>query len=184
MPAFRDRRGLKRFRSRCLGPSCPESGDWSHQYGDPGNTSNSKDYRVKGGNGRVVVRRSRALRKMINRHEGAIGPAVGRRANVRAGRSRASWPTTSTTVCFLWEQKNPGALRTGVFNNEDTSNLVATEDALFVCARAIPARNTTPPPAKWCAGTSHSAKADDDRNRAWGYRGSRGWKIVRHQHRP
>ena len=33
---------------------------------------------------------------------------------------------------FLWEHKNPGAIRTGVFNNHETSNLAATDDALYV----------------------------------------------------
>ncbi len=33
---------------------------------------------------------------------------------------------------FLWEYANPGAIRTGVFNNRETNNLAASDDALYV----------------------------------------------------
>jgi len=33
---------------------------------------------------------------------------------------------------FLWDYENPGAIRTGVFNNRETHNLAATDDVLYV----------------------------------------------------
>ncbi len=33
---------------------------------------------------------------------------------------------------LLWENKNPGALRTGVFNNYEPGNMVVSRDRLFV----------------------------------------------------
>ena len=35
---------------------------------------------------------------------------------------------------FLWEHKNPGAIRTGVFNNRETHNLAASDDRLYAAA--------------------------------------------------
>ena len=33
---------------------------------------------------------------------------------------------------LLWERENPGAIRTGVFNNRETHNLAASDDVLYV----------------------------------------------------
>jgi outer membrane protein assembly factor BamB len=33
---------------------------------------------------------------------------------------------------FLWDYENPGAIRTGVFNNRETHNLAASDDSLYV----------------------------------------------------
>ena len=51
----------------------PGAGNWSHQYGDPGNTASSDDRRLKGGLG-VLWYGDPGPGKMVNRHSGAVGP--------------------------------------------------------------------------------------------------------------
>src|SRR5690606_15310020 len=68
---------------------------------------------------------------------------------------------------FLWEHKNPGALRTGVFNNEDVSNLAATDEALFVsvdstCSMLDAATGKV-------LHTFTTPESADEIPRAWGY---------------
>jgi outer membrane protein assembly factor BamB len=108
----------------------PGAGDWSHQYGNAANTSTSEDFRVKGGLG-VLWYGDPGPTQMINRHEGASAPL--------STNGRMFIQGTDNVMCydaynglFLWQRDNPGALRTGVFNNEETNNMVATDDALFI----------------------------------------------------
>ena len=71
---------------------------------------------------------------MLNRHVGAVGPiSVGGRLFVQGVDSVQAYD--SYNGLFLWEHKNPGAIRTGVFNNHETSNLAATDDTLYVAAK-------------------------------------------------
>jgi hypothetical protein len=49
------------------------AGEWSHQYGDPGDTSNSHDHLVKGGLG-VLWYGDPGPSQMVNRHEAANAP--------------------------------------------------------------------------------------------------------------
>ena len=108
----------------------PGAGRWSHQYGDPANTMTSEDDRVKGGLG-VLWYGDPGPSKMVNRHEAAAAPL--------STNGRMFIQGTDTIMCydayngmFLWEVENKGALRTGVFNNEEPSNLAANDDSLFV----------------------------------------------------
>jgi outer membrane protein assembly factor BamB len=108
----------------------PGAGAWSHQYGNVANTSMSDDYRVKGGMG-VLWYGDPGPAPMINRHEAAAAPL--------STNGRMFIQGVDNIMCydaynglFLWEYKDPGAIRTGVFNNEETSNLAASDDYLFV----------------------------------------------------
>ncbi len=108
----------------------PGAGQWSHQYGNAGNTSMSWDNRVKGPLG-VLWYGDPGPQKMVNRHDAASAPLStnGRFFSQGVDSVRAY---DAYNGLFLWEHKNPGAIRTGVFNNYETSNLAATDDALFV----------------------------------------------------
>ena len=68
---------------------------------------------------------------MINRHEAAAAPlSTNGRMFIQGTDKLMCYDAYNGT--FLWERKNPGAVRTGVFNNRETSNLAATDDTLFV----------------------------------------------------
>ncbi len=143
----------------------PGAGSWSHQYGDTGNTSNSHDHLVKGGLG-VLWYGDPGPSQMVNRHEGAMAPlSVGGRMFIQGEDNIMAYDAYNGL--FLWEKKNPGALRTGVFNNEDTSNLAATEDALFVC---VDDHCTEYDAATGEVRRVHKIpKSDDGEQRAWAY---------------
>jgi outer membrane protein assembly factor BamB len=111
----------------------PGAADWSHQYGDAGNTASTEDQRVKGGLG-VLWFGDPGPGQMVNRHDGAVGPlAVGGRLIVQGHESIMAYDAYNGVK--LWEQANPGAYRTGVFQNYSPGNLVASEDAVFVMVR-------------------------------------------------
>ncbi|QDU93260.1 outer membrane protein assembly factor BamB family protein [Lignipirellula cremea] len=141
------------------------AGDWSHQYGDTSNTMMSSDYRVKGSLG-VLWYGDPGPAAMINRHDAAAAPlSTNGRMFIQGFESILCYDAYNGL--FLWEVKNPGALRTGVFNNEETSNLAASDDWLFVavdnqCTQydaatgKIVAVYETPP-------------AEDQAPRHWGY---------------
>ena len=106
------------------------AGEWSHQYGSPDNACFSNDERVKGSLG-VLWYGDPGPNKTINRHEAAAAPLStnGRFFSQGIDSVRAY---DAYNGQFLWEYKNPGAIRTGVFNNNETSNLAANDDSLFV----------------------------------------------------
>ncbi len=143
----------------------PGAGEWSHQYGNVANTLTSDDHRLKGDLG-ILWYGDPGPSQMVNRHEGASAPL--------STNGRMFIQGTDSVMCydayngmFLWEANNPGALRTGVFNNEETSNLAATDDALFVAV------NDTCTMYEASSGTIlHEFKApqsDDGVPRVWGY---------------
>jgi len=143
----------------------PGAGDWSHQYGTAANTACSSDVRVKGPLG-VLWYGDPGPREMINRHSGAFAPLVagGRMFIQGTGNIRAY---DVYNGLFLWEYKNPGAIRTGVFNNEDVSNLAAATDALFV---AVGDTCLELDAATGKVRAQHKVpKAADDKTRAWGF---------------
>eukprot|EP00913_Durusdinium_trenchii_P023354 g21932.t1 len=108
----------------------PGAGNWSHLYGEPGNTASSEDTRVRGGLG-VLWYGDPGPGKMVNRHEGAVGPlAVNGRLFVQGNETVMAYDAYNGR--FLWEVDNKDAQRTGVFQNFNPGNLVASEDALFV----------------------------------------------------
>jgi len=107
----------------------PGAGSWSHQYGDPGNTASSKDQRVRGGLG-VLWFGDPGEKKMVNRHDGAVGPlAINGRLFIQGESTIMAFDAYNGL--FLWERENPQAIRTGVFQNQNPGNLVASDNSLF-----------------------------------------------------
>ena len=108
----------------------PGAGDWSHQYGNAANTSYTEDFRIKDGLG-VLWYGDPGPSAMINRHEAAGAPlSTNGRMFIQGTDSVMAYDAYNGT--FLWEYENPGAIRTGVFNNRETHNLAASDDALYV----------------------------------------------------
>ena len=108
----------------------PGAGDWSHQYGNVANTSFTNDQRVRDGLG-VLWYGDPGPSAMVNRHEAAGAPlATYGRMFIQGVESVMAYDAYNGT--FLWEHQNPGALRTGVFNNRETHNLAASEDVLYM----------------------------------------------------
>jgi len=107
----------------------PGAGSWSHQYADPGNTASSKDQLVRGGLG-VLWFGDPGEKKMVNRHEGAVGPlAINGRLFIQGESTIMAFDAYNGL--FLWERENPQAIRTGVFQNQNPGNLVASDDSLY-----------------------------------------------------
>jgi outer membrane protein assembly factor BamB len=111
----------------------PGAGSWSHQYGEPGNTACSDDFRVKGGLG-VLWFGDPGEGKMVNRHEGAVGPLAINGRLFAQGETRIM-AYDAYNGLFLWERENPDSIRTGVFQNQNPGNLVASPDSLFFMER-------------------------------------------------
>ncbi len=108
----------------------PGAGQWSHQYGNVANTSYAEDYRIRDGLG-VLWYGDPGPSAMINRHEAAGAPLSTNGRMFIQGTDRVmAYDAYNGT--FLWEYENPGAIRTGVFNNRETHNLAASDDVLYV----------------------------------------------------
>lgn len=121
-----DKSSWKWFRRGKL----PGAGDWTHQYGNVANTSYTPDKRIRDGLG-VLWYGDPGPSSMVNRHEAASAPL--------ATNGRMFIQGTDKIMCYdayngtlLWERANPGAIRTGVFRNQETSNLAASDHTLFV----------------------------------------------------
>jgi outer membrane protein assembly factor BamB len=141
------------------------AGEWSHQYGSPDNACFSNDRLVKGSLG-VLWYGDPGPNKTINRHEAAAAPLStnGRFFSQGIDSVRAY---DAYNGQFLWEYKNPGAIRTGVFNNNETSNLAASDDSLFV---AVGDTCTQLDAATGRVATQHKTPASSDGvQRDWGY---------------
>lgn len=107
----------------------PGAGDWSHQYGNPGNTAVSEDTRITGDLG-VLWYGDPGPDDMVNRHEGAVGPlSVNGRLFVQGESTIKAYDAYNGV--HLWTYENPEALRTGVFQNQNPGNLAAGENNLF-----------------------------------------------------
>ena len=108
----------------------PGAGEWSHQYGNVANTSLSNDVHVRDGLG-VLWYGDPGPSSMINRHEAAGAPlSTNGRMFIQGTDSVMAYDAYNGN--FLWEFENPGAIRTGVFNNRETHNLAASSDTLYV----------------------------------------------------
>jgi outer membrane protein assembly factor BamB len=108
----------------------PGAGEWTHQYGNVANTSMSNDLRVKEGLG-VLWYGDPGPSMMINRHEAAGAPlSTNGRMFIQGTDSIMAYDAYNGN--FLWSFENPGAIRTGVFNNRETHNLCANDDKLFM----------------------------------------------------
>ena len=112
----------------------PGAGSWSHQYGESGNTACSDDRLIKGGLG-VLWYGDPGEGKMVNRHDGAVGPlAINGRLFIQGETRIMAFDAYNGR--FLWEIENPGAIRTGVFQNQNPGNLVASDDSLYFMMKA------------------------------------------------
>ena len=108
----------------------PGAADWTHQYGNPGNTASVDDQRVRGGV-RVLWYGDPGPSGMVNRHLGAVGPvSVAGRLFMQGDKNLMAYDAYNGQ--FLWQRDNPGAVRTGVYNNYEPGNLVATEDSVLM----------------------------------------------------
>jgi outer membrane protein assembly factor BamB len=108
----------------------PGAGGWSHQYGNAANTSSNEDQRIKGGLS-VLWYGDPGPGKMVNRHNGAVGPlSVNGRLFIQGDEAVMAYDAYNGQQ--LWEVPNPGALRTGVFAGREPGNMAATDDALFM----------------------------------------------------
>ena len=110
----------------------PGAGQWSHQYGNAANTSYTPDYRIRDGLG-VLWYGDPGPSAMLNRHEASGAPlSTNGRMFIQGSDKIMAYDAYNGT--FLWEYKNPGAIRTGVFNNRETHNLAASDDYLYAAA--------------------------------------------------
>ena len=107
----------------------PGAGNWSHQYGNVGNTAVIDEKRVKGDLG-VLWFGDPGPGDMVNRHEGAVGPlSVNGRLFVQGEASISAYDAYNGL--FLWKYENEEAIRTGVFQNQNPGNLATSNDHLF-----------------------------------------------------
>ncbi|MEX2113844.1 MAG: PQQ-binding-like beta-propeller repeat protein [Pirellulales bacterium] len=110
----------------------PGAGSWTHQYGDAGNTAASQERRLRGGLG-VLWFGDPGPTMMVNRHDGAVGPlAVNGRLVVQGDETVVAYDAYNGQ--FLWEFKNPEAVRTGVYLNQNPGNLAANDTSVFMFA--------------------------------------------------
>ena len=108
----------------------PGAAGWTHQYGNPGNTSSIEDNNVRGGV-RVLWYGDPGPSTMLNRHQSAVGPvSAAGRLFVQGDHSVMAYDAFNGD--FLWEQYNPKAIRTGVFKNYEPGNLVGTDESVFM----------------------------------------------------
>lgn len=108
----------------------PGASSWSHQYGNAANTSSTDDQRIKGGLS-VLWYGDPGPGQVVNRHDGAVGPiSTNGRLFVQGEDSMMAYDAYNGQ--FLWETKNPGAMRTGVYNAREPGNMAASDDHLFM----------------------------------------------------
>lgn len=108
----------------------PGAGDWSHQYGNAANTSSNNDQRIKGGLS-VLWYGDPGPGKMVNRHNGAVGPiSVNGRLFIQGDTTVMAYDAYNGDL--LWEITNPGSIRDGLKAAREPGNMAATNDALFV----------------------------------------------------
>lgn len=141
------------------------AGDWSHQYGNVANTSYADDHRIREGLG-VLWYGDPGPSAMINRHEAAGAPlSTNGRMFIQGTDRLMAYDAYNGT--FLWDYENPGAIRTGVFNNRETHNLAASDDALYVAVDdeciALDAASGE------VLATYQTPESEDGIERAWAY---------------
>ncbi len=108
----------------------PGADAWSHQYGNAANTSSNNDQRVKGGLS-ILWYGDPGPGESINRHDGAVGPlSINGRLFTQGHESIQAHDAYNGQ--FLWEVKNLGSMRTGVFKGREPGNMAASDDHLFM----------------------------------------------------
>ncbi len=116
--------------TRLVRAALPGADSWSHQYGNAANTSSNSDTRIKGGLS-VLWYGDPGPGKMVNRHDGAVGPlSVNGRLFVQGNETVMAYDAYNGQ--FLWETPNPGAMRTGVYNAREPGNMAASDDYFFM----------------------------------------------------
>ena len=116
--------------TRATRRSLPGAGSWTHQYGNAGNTACVDDQRIQGGV-RILWYGDPGPGQMVNRHQGATAPLAAQgRLFVQGEQSLMAYDAYNGQ--FLWELQNPGAIRTGVYNNYEPGNLVVGDQCLFM----------------------------------------------------
>ncbi len=142
----------------------PGAGEWTHLYANAGNIATTEDHRIKGGLG-VLWYGDPGPGKMVNRHDGAVGPlAVNGRLIVQGDNTIMAYDAYNGQ--FLWERDNSKAFRTGVFQNQNPGNLVGTDDFVFVLVRDV-VEQIDAATGKLVA--SHKLPPGHQENREWGY---------------
>ncbi len=141
------------------------AGNWSHQYGNVANTSFTDDQRLRDGLG-VLWYGDPGPSAMVNRHQAAGAPlSTNGRMFIQGEDRLMAYDAYNGT--FLWEYENPGAIRTGVFNNRETHNLAASDDVLYV---AVADKCTALDAATGAVTAQYSTpKTSDGIDRAWAY---------------
>jgi outer membrane protein assembly factor BamB len=142
--------------------------NWTHQYGEPGNTACVMDQRVRGGLG-VLWYGDPGPGKMVNRHDGAVGPlSVNGRLIIQGEKSVMAYDAYNGI--FLWEHKNPDTFRTGVFQNNNAGNLVASDDSVLVMQGDVVVQLDA---ATGKVRATHRLPEDRQKDCEWGYIGHR-----------
>ncbi|QDU81448.1 outer membrane biogenesis protein BamB [Polystyrenella longa] len=113
----------------------PGAANWSHQYGNAGNTASTEDRRVKGGLS-VLWYGDPGAKEMVNRHDAAVGPLSVNGRLIVQGQDTVMAHDAYNGV-KLWERENPRSIRTGVFRNENPGNLVASDSSIFIMEREV-----------------------------------------------
>ncbi len=107
----------------------PGAGDWSHQYGNAANTAVSEDKRIQGDLG-VLWYGDPGPGEMVNRHEGAVGPlAIDGKLIVQGEHTILAYDAYNGV--HLWTHTNDGAIRTGVYQNQNPANIAAGQGCVF-----------------------------------------------------
>ena len=147
--------------------SLPGVAAWGHQYGNAANTSSVPDMRVRGGVS-VLWYGDPGPSKMLNRHVGAVGPvSAAGRLFIQGDESIMAYDAYNGVK--LWENKNPGALRTGVFNNYEPGNTVASSDYFFMVVG--PSCQQLKASTGELVKTHYVPGHAEDESREWGYVG-------------
>lgn len=145
------------------------AGDWTHQYGDPGNTASSDDQLVKCPLG-VLWYGEPGANKFPSRHDRNAAPlSINGRVfmagvNMQEGKHLVMCFDAYNGVMY-WEREIPQADR--VHLAVEPSNLACTEDSLFVatgskCLRLDPVSGQT-------KATYQVPSRGDGTDREWGY---------------
>ncbi len=106
----------------------PGAGDWTHQYGDPGNSGSSMDELVRAPFSLLWFGRP-GMAKVVDRHARAASPLYINGKLFHQGINHI-WGIDAYNGFILWERDLPGAMRAGLSNT--SSNMCTTSAALLV----------------------------------------------------
>lgn len=109
----------------------PGAGEWTHCYGDPGNTACSED-QLPFGNFAVLWYGHPGPRHMFQRHVKGAAPLF-RNGTLFANGQDYLAGVDGYNGAMLWEKHLPGAGRMGML--KDCGNMVAADERLFVAVR-------------------------------------------------